>query len=48
MLNLLKLPALLNAAQEIVQKNESTELNLEQSKKVRIVKARQKIYFEFC
>lgn len=47
-LNLLKLPALLNAAQEIVLKNESTELNLEQSKKVRIVKARQKIYFEFC
>lgn len=45
-LGLLELPALLKGDQDIVLKNESTELNLEQNKKVRIVKAKQKVYFE--
>ena len=47
-LGLLGLPALLKADQDVVLKNESTELNLEQSKTVRIVKAKQKVYFEFA
>ena len=48
MLGSLGLPALSKADQDVVLKNESTELNLEQSKKVRIVKAKQKVYFEFA
>lgn len=46
MLGLLELPTLLKAGQDVVLKNESTEINLEQSKKVRIVKAKQKVYLE--
>lgn len=48
MLELLGMPALSKADQDVVLKNESTELNLEQSKKVRIIKAKQKVYFEFA
>ena len=45
-LELLELPALSKADQDIVLNNENTELSLEQNKKVRIIKAKQKIYFE--
>lgn len=45
-LGLLELPQLLKADKEIVLKDSSTVLSLEQNKMVRIVKAKQKIYFE--
>lgn len=45
-LELLELPSLIKADQNIVLKDESTELNLDQNKKIRIVKAKQKVYFE--
>lgn len=45
-LGLLELPMLLKVDQDILLKDESTELDLEQNKKVRIVKAKQKVYFE--
>lgn len=46
-LRLLELPTLLKADSDVVIKNESIELSLKQSKKVRIVKAKQRVYFEF-
>lgn len=46
-LGLLELPTLLKAGQDIVLKDESSELDLEQNKKIQIVKAKQKVYFEF-
>ena len=45
-LGLLELPMLLKVDQDIILKDESTELDLEKNKKVRIVKAKQKVYFE--
>lgn len=46
-LGLLKLPTLLNGDGDIVLKNECAELQLEQNKQIRIVKAKEKVYFEF-
>lgn len=45
-LGLLKLPAFSKVDQDVILKNESIELTLEQGVKVRIVKAKQKVYFE--
>ena len=44
-LEALKLPMLCGGDQEIVIKNEDTDINLKQSKKLRITKAKQKVYF---
>lgn len=47
MLELLSLPILSKNDQEVILKDDSTELNLESGKKVRIVKMKQKVCFEY-
>lgn len=46
-LRLLELPVLQNDEGDIVLKNESIELSLEHDKQIRIVKAKEKVHFEF-
>lgn len=46
-LELLSLPILSKNDQEVILKDDSTELNLESGKKVRIVKMKQKVCFEY-
>ena len=43
---LLRLPTLRDGNDDIVLKDESVELRLEQNKKIRIVKAKEKVRFE--
>ena len=45
-LMLLRLPTLRDGNDDIVLKDESVELRLEQNKKIRIVKAKEKVRFE--
>lgn len=46
-LGLLGLPILSKPDQDVILKDDSTELNLEMGKKAKIVKAKQKVYFEY-
>lgn len=46
-LKLLDLPMIPKNNQEVILKDDSTELTLESGKKVQIVKAKQKVYFEY-
>ena len=46
-LRLLELPVLQNDEGDIVLKNECIELSLEHDKQIRIVKAKEKVHFEF-